>query len=336
MAELTGLRIDQLPKASMIRALDLLVLQQDETAKQVEGQILLSWLTAAADGHGGIKKIELVKTEGLIDHYQITFADTSTFEFTVTNGQKGDPGDRGDKGDPPELKSSSVEYQVGDSGTDDPTGEWLPDVPYVPNGKYLWTRVVQTFETGSPVTYYSVSRFGIDGKGSVNSVAGKFPDLDGNVTVEASDVGAVPKNGGSMTGALSMGGNGIADVADPKKSSDVATKNYVDTNKVSFAQWKNEDKTEAFTGKVELDLSKAFGVFITFVASTTGSTYVASGMIPIDGTSHIVFYHTTSGTTTRRTFRASTTGVTFADGYSGSDVNNSVLIPTKIRILNIG
>lgn len=79
--------IDQLNEAEKIYATDLFVLQQSGTAKKLTGQILLNWLTAAADGHGGIQSIAKLSTSGLVDTYRITLADTTIFDFVVNNGK---------------------------------------------------------------------------------------------------------------------------------------------------------------------------------------------------------------------------------------------------------
>ena len=97
-------------------------------------------------------------------------------------------GDQGATGAPATLTGRSVTYMASDSGTVVPSGSWSSDVPTVTQGRYLWTRVVLTFNTGSPVTSYSVSRFGIDGSGAVSSVNGKDPDTTGNVRVNAEDI----------------------------------------------------------------------------------------------------------------------------------------------------
>ena len=97
-------------------------------------------------------------------------------------------GDKGDKGDPATLTGRSVTYMVSDSGTIVPSGSWVADVPNVPQGKYLWTRTVLTFNTGNPVTSYSVSRSGIDGTGAVNTVNGQNPDSNGNVRLTGEDI----------------------------------------------------------------------------------------------------------------------------------------------------
>lgn len=62
-------------------------MEQSGTAKCLTGQVLLNWLTAAADGHGGIQSIAKLSTSGLVDTYRITLADTTTFDFVVTNGR---------------------------------------------------------------------------------------------------------------------------------------------------------------------------------------------------------------------------------------------------------
>lgn len=268
--------ISELIRATQIQDTDLFLLEQGGDAKSLAGRVLLNWLTAAADGHGGIQSIAKLSSSGLTDTYRITLADTTTVDFTVTNGRgirsiaksgssglvdtyqvsytdgssstftvtngaKGDKGDnaytwikyasqqptaashsmgdipdawmgiytgtlaaaptdwtqykwyrvRGDQGAtgaPATLTGRSVTYMASDSGTVVPSGSWSSDVPTVTQGRYLWTRVVLTFNSGSPVTYYSVSRFGIDGSGAVSSVNGKDPDTTGNVRVNAEDI----------------------------------------------------------------------------------------------------------------------------------------------------
>lgn len=302
-------KISELVPADVVRPPDLFPMEQDGAAKKVSGQVMINYLTAAADGHGGIKSIQLHTTVGLVKTYRITLADDTVFDmpvadgngvkafskigtsgltntyrielldgthfdfsvedgkgitsvaktgtsglvdtytmkfnagsdfvFTVKNGEKGDKGDadrlyfkfasqkptdashdmgdipdewlgfyagttaptswkdytwvrvrgdKGDKGDAAKLTGSSTTYMVSDSGTIVPAGSWVADVPNVPQGKFLWTRTVLSFNTGNPVTSYSVSRFGLDGTGAVNSVNGKDPDPTGNVRVNADDI----------------------------------------------------------------------------------------------------------------------------------------------------
>ena len=235
--------ISELVAATSIGSTDLFVLEQTGTAKKLTGQILENWLVSYADGHGGIQSLVKTSSTGtnpVIDTYTITYADTTTSTFTVTNGLKGDTGDQtyvwikyaaqyptsdsdmgtspddwigiysgtsstapthytdyvwfewkgeqGDTGDPAELDNATINYQQSNSGTTVPTGTWSDTVPSPVGGMYLWTRVVLSFNTGDPVTYYSVSRYGIDGTGAVNTVNNILPDVSGNVLLTADDI----------------------------------------------------------------------------------------------------------------------------------------------------
>lgn len=88
-------------------------------------------------------------------------------------GAQGQPGEKGDQGAPGTpgngIKSSSVTYQVSTSGTTTPTGTWVSTPPSVPQGQYLWTRTVLTFDNGQSVTAYAVSKTGIDGENGLNN-----------------------------------------------------------------------------------------------------------------------------------------------------------------------
>lgn len=308
--------VGELVAATGVTPTDLFVLEQSGTAKKLTGQILENWLVSFADGHGGIQSITKLSTSGLVDTYRITLADTTTFDFavtngkgitsisktstsgladtytisyndgtsgtlTVTNGEKGDKGDnayiwikyasqeptessnsmgdipddwigiysgnastaptdwqqykwfqikgeKGDTGSPATLVTKSVAYQVSDSGTIIPSGAWGSSIPVVPQGKYLWTKTELQFNTGDPIISYSVARMGIDGSGSVSSVAGVSPDETGNVALTASDVGALAVSGGDMTGAINMNGQPISGLNDPTEDTQAARKGYVD------------------------------------------------------------------------------------------------------------
>lgn len=268
--------VGELIAAQSVTPTDLFVLEQNGTAKKLTGQILENWLVSFADGHGGIQSIAKLSTSGLVDAYRITLADTTTFDFTVTNGKsitsiaktgtsglvdtykisyndgssqtftvtngaKGDKGDnayvwikyasqrptesshsmgdipddwigiysgnastaptdwqqytwyqikgeKGDTGAAATVTGTTVEYMISDSGTIVPSGSWSTTIPTVPQGKYLWTRVTTTFNTGSPAVSYSVTRMGIDGTGSVRTVNDKSPDEIGNVALTAADI----------------------------------------------------------------------------------------------------------------------------------------------------
>ena len=89
-------QISELTAATAIQANDLFVLEQTGTAKKLTGQILLNWLTAAADGHGGISSITWTTSgtsgDGQYHYGTIHFADTTTSNITIRDGLKGDTG----------------------------------------------------------------------------------------------------------------------------------------------------------------------------------------------------------------------------------------------------
>ena len=327
--------IGELIAAEKVNQSDLFVLEQDGAAKKLTGRILENWLLAMAQGHGGIQSIDKVGTSGLVDTYRITLADTSYFDFpvtngksitdvrksgtagledtytisyndgststfTVTNGAKGDKGDnvytwikyasqepteashsmgdipdawrgeyngplaaaptdwkqykwykikgeKGDIGDAATLVSRSVTYQVSDSGTIIPSGAWSSSIPVVSQGKYLWTKTELKFNSGDPVTSYTVARMGMDGTGSVSSVAGVSPDATGNVTLTAADVGALAASGGDMTGPINMNGQPISGLNDPTEDTQAARKGYVDAAKAEANDYTDTAKSAANT-----------------------------------------------------------------------------------------
>ena len=81
------------------------------------------------------------------------------------------------------IASQAVEYQISDSGSVIPSGDWTSDMPETQQGEFLWTRLTITWNDGTENTLYSFSRDGIDGIGTVNSVNGYTPDENNNVTL---------------------------------------------------------------------------------------------------------------------------------------------------------
>lgn len=354
--------ISELVSAQQITATDMFVLEQNGTAKKLTGQVLLNWLTAAANGHGGIQSISKISTSGLADTYRITLADQTTFDFvvtngrsvnsitktstsglvdtyrisyndgtsgtfTVTNGAKGDKGDtayiwikyasqqptassssfgdipddwmgvyfgfsataptdwqqykwykvkgeKGDTGTAATLISGEVTYQTSTSGTIIPSGQWQSNIPVVSQGNYLWTRTVYTFNTGSPVTTYSVSRFGMDGSGAVSSVAGISPDAEGNVQLTASNVGAVNKKGDTMEGPLDMNGQTLSGLNAPVSDTEPVTLGYATETYLS--------KEDAETDYASKDYVKTKTISATLLSSGWSETLPYSQTITID------------------------------------------------------
>ena len=69
----------------------------------------LEWLASLVGAKGedgkagspgvGIIAITKIKTEGLVDTYQIDYSNGTKSTYTITNGEKGDKGDTGEKGE---------------------------------------------------------------------------------------------------------------------------------------------------------------------------------------------------------------------------------------------
>lgn len=89
-------QISDLVAATSVQTSDLFVLEQSGTAKKLTGQILINFLTAIADGHGGISSITWQTSgtsgDGQYHYATIHYADTTTSTFTIRDGLKGDTG----------------------------------------------------------------------------------------------------------------------------------------------------------------------------------------------------------------------------------------------------
>lgn len=82
-------QISALPEASTIGLSDLFVCQQNNQAKKVTGQTLVTELAEELDGHGGISSITLTGTSGRQKTYTITYTDNTTTTFIVADGEQG-------------------------------------------------------------------------------------------------------------------------------------------------------------------------------------------------------------------------------------------------------
>ena len=61
------------------------------------------------------------------------------------------------------ISNAVITYQVSDSSSVIPTGAWLPNLPTVLAGQYLWTKTVTSFTDGTSVTGYNIGRVGENG-----------------------------------------------------------------------------------------------------------------------------------------------------------------------------
>lgn len=79
-------------------------------------------------------------------------------------GPKGDRGNNGIAGkDGVGIRSTTITYAQGTSGTVAPASGWSSQVPNVPAGQFLWTKTVWTYTDNTNETGYSVSKIGEQG-----------------------------------------------------------------------------------------------------------------------------------------------------------------------------
>lgn len=204
-------------------------------------------------------------------------------------------GEKGDTGIPATILSRSVTYQVGDSGTVVPSGSWLANVPSVPQGKYLWTRTVVQFNTGDPITWYSVAYAGINGTGAVSTVAGISPDETGNVTLTAADVGARPNTWTPTASEVGAIPNTSGSVTRSNLASDAKVLSFTSKN-VATSAWVSDTTYTDFPYRAavacagvttkhyaEVTFAPADalnGIFAPVAVSYAGGVYIYASEIP--------------------------------------------------------
>lgn len=209
--------INNLTNASGLDPTDLLILWDSgtNTAQNMTGQQFATWLTALAAGHGGISSITKTGTAGLVDTYTITYADTSTSTFTVTNGAQGPQGDQ---------TYVHIVYSQTEPDSDDDIGSipapWMGIAcdtnPTAPEHytDYTWYRIrgdkgdgvaytALTSTSGLTRTYTMYTADGTvvgsftvtDGSGAVSTVDGIAPDGNGDVPKTVSTVSDLELSG---------------------------------------------------------------------------------------------------------------------------------------------
>ena len=167
--------------------------------------------------------------------------------------------------------SVAASYQLSDSGTQVPAGTWSSTVPAMTGGQYLWTKITLSQEGEAAISVYTVSGGASGGSsGGVASVNQQLPDSEGNVTLTAAQIGAVPLTGGTMTGALSL--------VTPTAAAHGATRGYVDTaaaNALASAKDYCEQKKLKFRSATLLPSS--------FVSNSTYADYPYRAAITLSG-----------------------------------------------------
>ena len=114
-----------------------------------------NWTTDPADD-----KCQTSPTKRYLWNYEVTIYSDSTKQVKgpIIIGTFGNTGNG--------IASTEIRYQGSLSGTDIPTGAWIPEIPALAPGEYLWTRTTidYTFSVHKDISY-SVSKIGDDGIG---------------------------------------------------------------------------------------------------------------------------------------------------------------------------
>lgn len=94
--------------------------------------------------------------------------------YVARDGNDGNNGIAGKDG--VGIRSTTITYAQGTSGTLAPTTGWTSQVPNVPAGQYLWTKTVWTYTDNTNETGYSVSKIGEQGPQGVKGETGAKGD----------------------------------------------------------------------------------------------------------------------------------------------------------------
>lgn len=94
--------------------------------------------------------------------------------YVARDGNDGNNGIAGKDG--VGIRSTTITYAQGTSGTVAPTSGWSNQVPNVPAGQFLWTKTVWTYTDNTNETGYSVSKIGEQGPQGVKGDTGAKGD----------------------------------------------------------------------------------------------------------------------------------------------------------------
>ena len=222
------------------------------------------------------------------------------------------------------VKSTSVTYQVGTSGTTKPTGTWQADVPSVGNGQYLWTKTVVNYSDGKSTEAYSVSYKGTNGTNGQNGTSVTVSST--SVTYQASSGGTTPPTG-TWQNSIPSVGNGqflwtktVVNYSDGKSTTSYSV-SYKGTNGT------NGKNGAAGADAITLTITTSNGtVFKNNAGSTVLTAHVWKGSVEqtvadngtVSGLGSIKWYKvgSTTAVATAKTLTVSANDVTNTQAYT--------------------
>lgn len=132
-------QISDLIAATQVTVDDLFVLEQNNTAKKLTGQILMNDLATALDGHGGVHDIAYTPpaSPSLDGTMLITMADGTEYEVPVSNGNS---------------VTNITQYWAVSTGNVNAPSTWYTTLQTMTTtNKYLWSYVKYTFADGTTI-----------------------------------------------------------------------------------------------------------------------------------------------------------------------------------------
>lgn len=127
--------IESLDAATVLTSGDLFLLSQSSQAKKTTWSMIISYLTTALDGHGGISSISYVSSQNNVDTYRITYADGSVSSFSVTNGK--------------EIATITQYWAVSDSNSTVPSTWYTTMQTLTVSNRYLWGYIRYNYNDGT-------------------------------------------------------------------------------------------------------------------------------------------------------------------------------------------
>ena len=164
--------------------------------------------------------------------------------YVARDGNDGNNGIAGKDG--VGIRSTTITYAQGTSGTVAPTAGWTSQVPNVPAGQFLWTKTVWSYTDNTNETGYSVSKIGEQGPQGVKGDTGAKGDRG-----EKGDRGLQgPQGLQGLTGPQGLqgpkGDQGIPGVKGADGKTQYTHIAYADT--VSGSGFSQTDTNKAFIG----------------------------------------------------------------------------------------
>lgn len=233
--------ISDLTAATQVTSADLFVLEQNNTAKKLTGQILMNDLATALDGHGGINSIVYTApvAPDLTGTLTITLADETDYTLDVENGNG--------------ISSVTQYWATSEDNSDAPSVWYTTLQTMTATFRYLWSYTNIAFSDGTDIdtTPQVIGVYGDKGDSWYVHIkyAGSYPTQD-------SDIGDTPDewvgvySGTSATaptsytaytwygwkGPRGLTGNGITSVSKTSSSGlvDYYTVLFDDGNTASF------------------------------------------------------------------------------------------------------